>query len=158
VAELTPEKRALYAKINLALLAFIALCCLLVGRGCARDCAAEEAREARAEAARRNAPPPPPGRFDPKTPEDQERCGPRPPLSPFDGEIVGSERFIGRTAHDPDSVDVSNCTNPIFLDGSPQDCWRVTCQVRARNAFGALVTQRFNLRINADGIVSATPQ
>jgi hypothetical protein len=151
VPDLTPEERARRAKLNLPILGFVAVCCLLVGRGCAKDCATEDDRGPTAT-------PAPPGEFDPKTPEDQARCGLRPPLSPIDGEIVGLERFIGRSAHDPDSVDVSDCTNPIFLDGSPGDCWRVTCRVSARNALGATVNERYNVRLDASGIVSATPQ
>lgn len=150
LADLTPEQRARRGKINLVALSFVVFSCVLLGR----RCAATEAREARTV----QEVPKAPGEFDPKTPEDQARCGPRPPLSPIDGEIVGAERFIGRAALDPDSVDVSECTNPIFLDGSPQDCWRVTCRVSVRNAFGATVTERYKLRMNAQGIVSATPQ
>ncbi|HEX2880023.1 MAG TPA: hypothetical protein VHO25_10875, partial [Polyangiaceae bacterium] len=83
-----------------------------------------------------------------KGPADRERvkqaaeeayrklCGPKPVWSGWDGEIVGLESAIARSAHDPDSIDVENCTDPVLMT---QRCWRFTCEVRGNNAFGAKV-------------------
>ena len=66
-------------------------------------------------------------------------CGPKPELGPWDGELPGLESVIARTAHDPDSIDVENCTPPVL---SPEDCWISTCSVRGKNMFGAMILQR----------------
>lgn len=63
-------------------------------------------------------------------------CGEEPVRSGWDGEIVGLEAHIGQFAHDPGSIDVENCTKPVL---SKDSCWVFTCQVRGKNAFGALV-------------------
>lgn len=66
-------------------------------------------------------------------------CGEKPTISSWDGEVIGLERALKETAHDPDSIDVEKCTNPILTTGS---CWLVTCNVRGKNAFGAMILQR----------------
>lgn len=66
-------------------------------------------------------------------------CGEKPMVSSWDGEVIGLESALKDTAHDPDSIDVEKCTNPILTTGS---CWRVTCDVRGKNAFGAMIRQR----------------
>jgi hypothetical protein len=63
-------------------------------------------------------------------------CGPSPQPDSWDGEIPGLEYAIARTAHDPDSIDVENCTRPVL---TTKRCWQFTCDVRGKNAFGALV-------------------
>lgn len=65
-----------------------------------------------------------------------ELCGAEAPqLSPWDGGSFEVERFVKETAHDPSSVEVSRCTQPRLTD----KCWELTCDVRGRNAFGAMV-------------------
>jgi len=49
------------------------------------------------------------------------------------------ESKIEESAHDPDSIDVSNCTRPVL---SKDNCWVSTCDVRGKNAFGALTLQK----------------
>jgi hypothetical protein len=66
-------------------------------------------------------------------------CGERPRLGAWDGEVVGLERAIKQQAHDPDSIDVENCTEPVFTAG---ECWKFQCDVRGKNAFGAMVLTR----------------
>jgi len=66
-------------------------------------------------------------------------CGPEPVLSPFDGEVVGLESALQETAHDPDSIDVENCTTPRLTS---DECWTFACNVRGKNAFGALILTR----------------
>lgn len=77
--------------------------------------------------------------------EDEERakeaafaalCGEAPMISPWDGELVGLERVLKETANDPDSIDVEKCTNPKL---TTTHCWVSTCNVRGKNAFGALI-------------------
>lgn len=62
-------------------------------------------------------------------------CGDRPRRSQWDGEIIGIESAVKRTAHDPGSIDIENCTPAVLTDA----CWKTTCQVRGKNAFGASV-------------------
>lgn len=82
-------------------------------------------------------------------------CGEAAPLvGGFDGELVGAERFVARAAHDPDSVDVENCTPPVLTTDA---CWISVCDVRAKNAFGALVLNRYRFSVGRAGILGATP-
>jgi phage gp37-like protein len=74
-------------------------------------------------------------------------CGAEPPLlGAWDGELMGSETFLAESAHDPGSIDVENCTVPVLTD---RDCWTTTCQVRGRNAFGAMVLNRVRFQVAA---------
>jgi hypothetical protein len=63
-------------------------------------------------------------------------CGERPRLGAWDGEVVGLERVLKQHAHDPNSIDVENCTEPVLTD---RECWKFRCDVRGKNAFGAMV-------------------
>lgn len=76
-------------------------------------------------------------------------CGDAPELSAWDGEVVGLEGHIRQTAHDPSSIDVENCTAPRM---SEKACWVSTCDVRGKNAFGALVLQRHTYSFSKLGI------
>lgn len=69
----------------------------------------------------------------------QAMCGEAPVLSPWDGELIGLESTIKETANDPDSIDVSKCTQPVL---TKDNCWLSTCNVRGKNGFGALILQR----------------
>lgn len=74
-------------------------------------------------------------------------CGSEPPvLGPWDGELMGAERVLAETANDPDSIDVERCTQPVLTS---DDCWTTTCNVRGRNAFGALVLNRYRFSVGA---------
>lgn len=76
-------------------------------------------------------------------------CGKKPERSAWDGEIVGLESAVKRTAHDPGSIDIENCTEPVLTEA----CWRTTCQVRGKNAFGAQVLNSMTfLVVNRNGI------
>lgn len=82
-------------------------------------------------------------------------CGDRPPLiGGFDGELVGSESYVARAANDPDSIDVANCTPPVLTERA---CWVTDCDVRGRNAFGALVLSRYRFSVGRAGIFEARP-
>lgn len=81
-------------------------------------------------------------------------CGDDPPVvGGWDGELVGAERYLRQTAHDPGSIDVENCTRPIL---TRRNCWQVRCQVRGRNAFGAMVLNSVIFSVGRQGILSAT--
>lgn len=79
----------------------------------------------------------------------QELCGERPTLSAWDGEVIGLERHIKETANDPDSIDVEKCTAPRMTD---KRCWVSTCNVRGKNAFGALILLRKTYSFSKLGI------
>lgn len=66
--------------------------------------------------------------------ERDSRIGPKPVASPWDGAYYEVERYLKRVLHDPDSLDFDGCTLPVQVDQG----WRVTCDYRARNGFGAL--------------------
>jgi hypothetical protein len=80
-------------------------------------------------------------------------CGDSPPaISGWDGELIGAESYIAQGAHDPDSIDVENCTRPVL---SKDNCWVTACSVRGKNAFGALVHNRMAFSVGRNGILSA---
>ena len=66
-------------------------------------------------------------------------CGPAPGIGAWDGEVIGLESALKKTAHDPDSIDVENCTSPVLTG---KVCWVFVCDVRGKNMFGANVLQR----------------
>ena len=76
-------------------------------------------------------------------------CGERPTRSSWDGEIVGVESALKETAHDPDSIDVSNCSVPELTS---DQCWTYSCNVRGKNMLGALIFQRLSFRQTALGL------
>ena len=65
-------------------------------------------------------------------------CGEKPVVSAWDGEVIGLESAIKENAHDPDSIDVEDCTDPQL---SSDECWVFACKVRGKNAFGAMILQ-----------------
>jgi hypothetical protein len=73
-----------------------------------------------------------------------EVCGSAPSVGGWDGELIGSEAYMRRTAHDPGSIDVENCSSPIL---TRRQCWLSVCQVRGRNAFGAMVLNRVRFSV-----------
>jgi hypothetical protein len=85
----------------------------------------------------------------------EEACGKPPPLGPVDGEIIGSERYLGRAANDPDSVDVENCTEPVLSEAL---CWTSVCDVRQKNIFGALTLSRIRFYVMKGVIIGAEPE
>jgi hypothetical protein len=66
-------------------------------------------------------------------------CGEKPAISPWDGEVIGLESTLKETANDPDSIDVEKCTDPVLTEKA---CWLVSCNVRGKNGFGALILLR----------------
>jgi len=81
----------------------------------------------------------------------EQRCGPTPVLGPWDNEIVGSEAFVRRGAHDPGSIDVEDCSPPQLT----RNCWVSTCTVRGTNAFGALVASEMEFTVVHRQVISA---
>ena len=76
-------------------------------------------------------------------------CGDKPVCSAWDGECIGIKSAIKRVAHDPDSIDVENCTGPVLTD---DNCWVTTCDVRGKNAFGALILNRKKFSMSKLGV------
>jgi hypothetical protein len=76
-----------------------------------------------------------------------ERCGDKPGWS-FHGGLVIVDLYMQQTAHDPDSIQSEQCTDPVLTDR----CWRSSCLVRGRNVFGALVANQYTFYIGADSI------
>ncbi|MCA9563342.1 MAG: hypothetical protein KC561_07625 [Myxococcales bacterium] len=74
-------------------------------------------------------------------------CGPRPERSGWDNGFREAERLLSRSAHDPGSIDVENCSPPTLTS---ENCWETTCQVRGRNAFGAQVLNYYTFHMTTD--------
>ncbi len=71
------------------------------------------------------------------------RCG----TKPSDLRVrVESTSLMEQAAHDPDSIEVDNCSEPQ-LDN--RACWTWSCNVRGRNMFGALVLNRRRFQMDA---------
>lgn len=76
-------------------------------------------------------------------------CGPKPEVSGWDGEVIGIARALKKVAHDPDSIDVENCTEPVL---SEKHCWITSCNVRGKNMFGGKILQRRRFSLSKLGI------
>ncbi|NUP07963.1 MAG: hypothetical protein HOW73_18105 [Polyangiaceae bacterium] len=63
-------------------------------------------------------------------------CGERPNPSAWDGSIYAVTRAVKEYAHDPDSIEVTECAVPKL---SADSCWVTVCKVRGKNAFGATI-------------------
>lgn len=79
-------------------------------------------------------------------------CGEKPMVSSWDGEVVGLARVIKESAHDPDSISVDKCTEPVLTQ---RNCWILTCNVRGKNAFGGMILQRKTYAKSAVGFEEA---
>lgn len=55
--------------------------------------------------------------------------------SAWDGSYREVERYLESVAHDPDSIDVENCTEPY----KAKTGWIVLCKYRGKNAFGGMI-------------------
>lgn len=55
--------------------------------------------------------------------------------------------YVKSGAHDPGSIDVANCSEPVLMGGA---CWVTTCEVRGTNALGAKVLNRMRFNIGKD--------
>jgi len=76
-------------------------------------------------------------------------CGTGPRVEPHGRGIIDVDVVVAQTAHDPGSVYTSNCSDPVMSDR----CWRTTCIVRGKNAFGALVANTVTFYLGRDGAV-----
>ena len=72
--------------------------------------------------------------------ENQRACG-KPPTwgTARGGMLAGLESEVRQTAHDPNSIEIEDCTEPIL---SSDRCWVSMCLMRGKNALGALVSRR----------------
>lgn len=73
-------------------------------------------------------------------------CGKPPKRNDSDG-IDDVASFVRQTAHDPDSIEVSDCS-VFILD--ERKCWVTTCNVRGKNAFGAKILNRQTFSLERD--------
>jgi hypothetical protein len=73
------------------------------------------------------------------------RCGPEPKRSLSGGQF-DVESYLKEKAHDPESVEVTNCTEPRMTPA----CWVSECNVRAKNQFGAKVLHRMRFTLVAN--------
>jgi hypothetical protein len=80
------------------------------------------------------------------------QCGPKPKVFELNGSLVGAKEFVQRTANDPDSIEVTNCSEPFVKPGT---CWSVVCDVRGKNAFNAKVLNRMVFTIRNGDVVGA---
>jgi hypothetical protein len=81
-------------------------------------------------------------KIEPKAEKDRayaKSCGDPPPVDGWDRGNFELEGQLKRTAHDPSSIDVENCTQPVLMT---ERCWQLTCDVLGKNAFGAQVRNR----------------
>jgi len=67
----------------------------------------------------------------------------------WDGECIGAKSAFKQIAHDPDSVDVENCSAPVL---TKKHCWVSECTVRAKNAFGAKIAKTHTFRFSTLGV------
>lgn len=79
--------------------------------------------------------------------------GARPEPSAWDGSYETVERFLEPRLHDPGSLEWQGCTEPELIQG---EGWRVYCEYRANNAFGAKVLQAAFFTIRRDRVVDMT--
>jgi hypothetical protein len=82
----------------------------------------------------------------------KETCGEVPLVSAWDGSIPIVERHLRSSAHDPDSIEVSECTTPVLNDAV---CWVSTCKVRGNNAFGGKILQIMRFAMTNDTVLAA---
>ncbi len=73
-------------------------------------------------------------------------CGTPPGISPWDGELIGAERYVRQSANDPGSIDVEHCTTPVLTRNR---CWVSTCSMLGRNAFGAMIRRQVRFSVGA---------
>ncbi len=81
----------------------------------------------------------------------EERCGPVPDMGGGEAELAGAEDFIKRTAHDPSSVEVENCSPPVL---TARACWLSTCDVRQNNEFGADTLVLYEFSVGRAGVLA----
>ena len=67
----------------------------------------------------------------------------------WDGECIGAKSAFKRIAHDPDSVDVENCSTPVL---TRKHCWVSECTVRAKNAFGGKTAKTHTFSFSTLGV------
>lgn len=81
------------------------------------------------------------------------RYGAKPEPSAWDGSYDPVERFLEPRLHDPESLEWQGCSEPEVIEG---EGWRVYCEYRANNAFGAQVLQAAYFTIRQGRVVDMT--
>lgn len=65
----------------------------------------------------------------------RQQCGDKPGPT-WNGSVMAVQLHLRRTAHDPKSIEMESCTNPVLTSDK---CWRTSCVYRGKNAFGAKI-------------------
>ena len=76
-------------------------------------------------------------------------CGDKPNHWLVDGGNPEAKHLMKQSAHDPDSIEIENCSPPEL---TMRQCWKYQCSVRGRNAFGAKVLNRKTFHQSAASI------
>ena len=76
--------------------------------------------------------------------------GEKPVRSAWDGSYREVERHLESAAHDPDSIDIENCTEPY----KAKEGWIVLCKYRGKNAFGGMVLNHNWFVIRQNRVIS----
>jgi hypothetical protein len=84
--------------------------------------------------------------------ETRARCGAPPEL--VGGTFVEAEQLLRITANDPSSIETSYCQGPEMT----KRCWKVTCIVRGKNGFGALIAVQQTFYMDATMIHAEEPE
>lgn len=74
-----------------------------------------------------------------------------PPVSPWDGLFEPAHAWLRANAHDPGSIQVSQVSKPIRVDGSQGTWYKQGATVRAKNGLGATVAQRYLFTVWKNG-------
>lgn len=85
--------------------------------------------------------------------EHVEQYGARPERSAWDGSYHAVEQFLEPHLHDPGSLEWKGCGELQLVEG---EGWRVYCEYRANNAFGAKVLQAAFFTIRHGKVVDMT--
>jgi len=68
---------------------------------------------------------------------ERDRIGIRPRKSDWDGSYPVVKEYLKQVANDPSSIKIESCTE-VF---QTKDGWRVGCDYRGKNSFGAMVLE-----------------
>lgn len=79
-----------------------------------------------------------------------DRIGKKPVASAWDGSYPVIEAYLRNLAHDPDSIDVQECSPAVDTPSG----WLVRCIYRGKNAFGALIRKEQVFTIRFGEVVS----
>lgn len=83
------------------------------------------------------------------------RCGDEPQVSLLSGMAHIARDWLEESMHDPRSLKVEGCTPVVF---NPTTCWVQVCDFRAKNAFGAMVLERWTFSMAGGEVLVGVKQ